>query len=393
METDNAAVNAGPTEEPAVKKIALPEGVPPLYTFYLYITNGCNLACRHCWITPAFVNGKPSPGDCLDLDLLKRAVQEGKKLGLHSAKLTGGEPLLHPRFAEIVDCLSAENVKLTMETNATLIDAELARHLKNATTLWFVSTSLDSARADVHDCFRGVPGSFHAALRGIGNLVQAGFRPQVIMCPHRGNIHEVEDLVSLAVSLGASSVKFNPVTPTGRGKAMDRQGETLHYDEILSLARFVRGELQARTPIPLHISIPPALSSIQEILRAGNAGGECRVLNILGILGDGEMALCGIGRNIPELCFGRLGEDDLGGVWSRHPTLVKLRQDLNGDFPGICGDCVHARRCLTMCVAMNYVLSGELIHPDYLCAEAERRGAFPVTRRRSLPQRHDHDAR
>ena len=31
------------------------------------------------------------------------------------------------------------------------------------------------------------------------------------MCPHRGNIHEVEDLVKLAISLGAGSVKFNPV--------------------------------------------------------------------------------------------------------------------------------------------------------------------------------------
>jgi SynChlorMet cassette radical SAM/SPASM protein ScmF len=387
MKKDNRGVNAGPATDDEARMHDLPEGVPPLFTFYLYVTNGCNLACRHCWITPVFVNGRPSPGDCLDLDLLKLAVREGKTLGLSNAKLTGGEPVLHPRFVELVDYLSGENIRLTMETNATLIDADLARHLKNATTMWFVSTSLDSARPDVHDRFRGVPGSFHAALQGIGNLVQAGFRPQVIMCPHRGNIHEVEDLVRLAVSLGAGSVKFNPVTPSGRGKAMEQQGETLHYDEILGLTRFVRGELQARTPIPLHISVPPALSSIQGILRAGSAGGECRVLNILGILGNGEMALCGIGRSIPELCFGRLGEDDLRSVWSRHPTLVKLRQDLNGDFPGICGDCVHARRCLTMCVAMNYVLSGELIHPDYLCAEAERRGDFPPTRRRSLPQR------
>lgn len=387
MEKDSISVNSQPAAEPEVRKLDLPEGVPPLSTFYLYIANGCNLACRHCWITPAFADGKPSPGDCLDLDLLKLAVREGKSLGLRSAKLTGGEPVLHPRFIEIVDFLSAENIKLTMETNGTLIDANLARHLKNDSSMWFLSTSLDSASPDAHDRFRGVPGSFHAALRGIGHLVHAGFRPQVIMCPHRGNLHEVEDLVSLAVSLGAGSVKFNPVTSTGRGQDMDRRGETLQYDEILNLARHVRGELQARTPIPLYISIPPALSSIHEILRLGCAGGECRVLNILGILGNGEMALCGIGRNIPELCFGRLGEEDLRDVWLRHPVLLKLRQDLKGPFPGICDDCVHARRCLTLCVAMNYVRCGELIHPDALCAEAERRGAFPVTRRRSLPQR------
>jgi len=376
----------GVIEDPG-RKIDLPEGVPPLFTFYLYMTNGCNLACRHCWITPTFVNSKPSPGDCLDLELLKLAVSEGKKLGLNNAKLTGGEPVLHPRFVEIVDFLSNENIKLTMETNATLIDARLARHLKNNTTMWFVSASLDSTKPATHDHFRGVSGAFKATLKGIEHLVAAGYRPQVIMCPHRGNIHEVEELVKLAVSLGAGSVKFNPVTPMGRGEIMDHQGETLDCDEIIHLVRFIRGELQERIPIPLYISTPPALSTIKDILREGKAGGECGVINILGILGNGEMALCGIGRSIPELCFGRLGRDDLRSIWVSHPILVGLRNDLNGDYPGICGDCVHARRCMTQCVAVNYERTRKLINPDYLCAEYERRGIFPTTRRRNLSQR------
>jgi SynChlorMet cassette radical SAM/SPASM protein ScmF len=211
-------LNSSASAQPVPQAIDLPEGVPPLFTYYLYITNGCNLACRHCWITPSFVNGKPSPGDCLDIDLLKLAVREGKKLGLSNAKLTGGEPLLHPKFIDIVDFLCSENIKMIMETNATLIDAQLAKYLINNSTIWFVSTSLDSAKPETHDRFRGVKGAFQATIKGIGHLANAGFKPQVIMCPHRGNIHEVEDLVKLAVSLGAGSVKFNPVTPTGRGK-------------------------------------------------------------------------------------------------------------------------------------------------------------------------------
>jgi SynChlorMet cassette radical SAM/SPASM protein ScmF len=368
-------------------EVDLPEGVPPLFTFYLYMTNGCNLACRHCWITPTFVNGKPSPGDCLDLGLLKIAVRDGKTLGLNNAKLTGGEPVLHPRFREIVDFLSQEKIRLNMETNATLIDADLARHLKNNSSMWFISTSLDSVNPETHDHFRGVHGAFRETLRGIENLVAAGYRPQVIMCPHRGNIAEVEALVKLAVSLGAGSVKFNPVTPTGRGKIMDKLGENLDGQEIIRLVRFVRGELQQRTPIPLYISTPPALSLIGEILREKNSGGECKVRHILGILGDGEMALCGIGRTIAELSFGYLGKDDLRTVWTSHPVLVKLRADLDGEYPGICGDCIHARRCLTQCVAMNYVRTGKLINPDILCAEAERNGDFPVTRRRSFREK------
>lgn len=371
------------TIEEGPPPLDLPEGVPPLSSFYLYMTTGCNLACRHCWITPTFVNGEPSPGDCLDVDLLRQAVVEAKPLGLSRAKLTGGEPTLHPQFVEIADMLTAEGLRLDMESNGTLIDAVLARHLKDETNLSFVSVSIDGATAETHDAFRGVPGAFDAALRGLDHLVDAGYENvQVIMCPHHGNVGELEDLVSLGVERGAGSVKFNPVMRSGRGIAMHERGEALDYDEVLALVHYVRGELQDRTPIPLKIMIPPALSTVGELLRTKDAGGSCHVRHILGLLGTGDMALCGIGRNVPDLCFGRLGQDSLREVWFFHPTLLQLRQDLDGVYPGICGECVHSARCVTHCVAQNYVDSGYLVWPSSLCAEAERRGEFPNSRRR-----------
>ncbi len=56
------------------------------------------------------MNGKLDPGECLDLDLLRKAVTEAKPLGLNNAKLTGGEPTLHPQFVEIADYLTAESL-------------------------------------------------------------------------------------------------------------------------------------------------------------------------------------------------------------------------------------------------------------------------------------------
>jgi SynChlorMet cassette radical SAM/SPASM protein ScmF len=365
----------------------LPDGVPALTTFYLYLSTGCNLACRHCWITPSFVNGKPSPADCLDIGLLRAAVAEAKPLGLSHAKLTGGEPTLHPQFVEIVDMLTAEGLRLDMESNGTLIDASLAHHLKNNTNLWFTSLSLDGANAATHDSFRNVPGAFAAALRGLGNLVDAGYQNvQVIMSPHHGNAAEVDDLVKLAVAHGAGSVKFNPVMRSGRGAAMHERGEALDYDEVIALVHYVYGDLQGRTSIPLYISIPPALLGVGELLRTASSGGSCHVRNVMGLLGTGEMALCGVGRNVPELCFGRLGEDSVRDVWLTHPTLLQLRHDLDAPYPGVCADCLHARDCLTHCVAHNYLESGRLVWPSFLCAESERRGRFPQSRRRGKAQ-------
>lgn len=373
--------------EGEILPLDLPEGVPPLTTFYLYLTTGCNLACSHCWITPTFVNSEPQPGDCIDLELLHAAIQEAKPLGLRSAKLTGGEPTLHPEFVKIVDLLTDEGLDLNMETNGTLVDPPLALYLREQTNLSFISVSLDGACAETHDSFRNVPGSFQAALNGLDNLVAAGFdNIQVIMSPHRGNISEVDDLVALAVDHGAGSVKFNPVSRIGRGITMHERGQTLDYDEVMALIRYVRGDLQDRSPISMILSTPPALSTISDLLRGLDGAGQCHVLNILGLLGSGEMALCGIGRNVPDLCFGILGQDSLRGIWLAHPVLIQLRKDLADPttYPGVCGNCLHASRCLTHCVANNYVESGHLVWPSDMCAEADRRGSFPETRRRFI---------
>jgi SynChlorMet cassette radical SAM/SPASM protein ScmF len=370
-------------------KDQLLDGIPALTTFYLYLTSGCNLACRHCWITPTFAKGdletfakgRLGADQYLDVDLLRQAVAEAKPLGLVSAKLTGGEPTLHPDFVKIVDLLTNEGLELFMETNGTLIDAELAHYLKEKTTLRHVSVSLDGDNANTHDSFRNVSGSFAAALRGLKNLVAAGFNPQVIMSIYRDNIHEVDSLVKLAVENGAGSVKFNPVTSGGRGLSMHEKGENLDFDGVLAFSRYMSGELQKRTPIPLFIGIPPALSTVGQLMDTGGQNGSCHVRNILGILGDGEMALCGIGRNVPELCFGRLGQDSIKETWVSHPTLVQLRKDLDGPYPDVCGDCIHATGCQTLCVANNYLDGGRLVVPTAMCAEAVSRGVFPDSRR------------
>ena len=362
--------------------LSLPDGVPSLRAFYLYMTTGCNLQCRHCWITPTFVRGVPSPGDCLSPELLNSAIDEALPLGLQSIKLTGGEPMMHPKFREIAKLITDRELRMDMETNGTLMTAEAAHFIKEETNLNFVSVSLDSVDAKKHDHFRGVKGAFDAAVKGIENLVSVGFRPQVIMSPHRGNIDEIDAMVEFATKLGAGSVKFNPVSCIGRGEDMHKKGEALVQSEVLNLIRYINEDLVLRSSIRLHIGAPMALLSIDDILH-DRWRGVCNVIHILGILGTGHMAMCGIGRNIPELCYGELGKDSLKEIWETHPTLKKIRTDLTGEFPGICKECIHARGCRTGCLAMNFSASGNLLHPSPLCQYAVDHNIFPETRKKT----------
>ncbi len=188
------------------------------------------------------------------MEALRDAVIEAKPLGLCHAKLTGGEPLLHPRFVGIVDMLTAEGLQMNMETNGTLMTAELGRHLKEKTNVSFISISLDGADAKTHDRFRGVVGAYDAALRGLAHLTDAGYsNVQVIMSVHRGNLDQIDGLVRLVADRGAGSVKFNPVSFAGRGTTMHERGETLDYEERMALAAAVREELPETFLHPPHL--------------------------------------------------------------------------------------------------------------------------------------------
>jgi len=104
--------------------------------------------------------------------------------------------------------------------------------------------------------------------------------------------------------------------------------------------------------------------------------------SVLGILGTGDIALCGVGQTITELVYGKVGKDSIRKIWLSHPLILKLRHDLEDfqNYPGICGSCIHAKACRTGCVADNYVHSKHLVYPQWLCDEAAKNGVFPKTR-------------
>ncbi len=358
------------------RKLKLPKGVPPLTSLYMYVSGSCNLACRHCWIEPDYQASNKN-GKFIKLAHLKKSIRQAKPLGLGSVKLTGGEPMLHPRFREIVDLIEAQKLNMFMETNGVLIDDAMARFLKSKKHFSFVSVSLDGAKAATHDWLRGVKGSYKQAVNGIKALVKAGFRPQMICTLHKGNVPELEDVVKLAKRLGCGSVKFNHVQHMGRG---DRFAEKNGFKvkELIALFKKITDKIQPKYKIPIHFDIPVAFFPIKKFLKSSLPC--CHVLNILGVLSTGDLSICGVGVTTPELNFGNLGKDDLATVWAKSSKLKELRRVIPDQFEGVCGRCIHRFTCLGACVANNYHLKHKFNAPYYFCDEACKLGLFPSSR-------------
>jgi SynChlorMet cassette radical SAM/SPASM protein ScmF len=313
--------------------------------------------------------------------MFKAIIDEAKPLGLSGVKLTGGEPLLHPRILEILEVIQAEGLGLVVETNGVLCTPELAARLKATAKNPFVSVSLDGADAETHEWVRGVAGSFEGALEGIRNLVKAGFRPQIIMSVMRRNQDQLESVVRLAERLGAGSVKFNLVQPTARGEKMHTAGETLTIEELVETGKWVENTLSTSTDLKLMYHHPPAFKPLGKLLGDNGDGcGRCGIFGILGVLSNGSYALCGIGEAIPELVFGQAGKDRLADVWQNTPVLNELREGLPQRLEGICGECVMKEICLGNCIAQNYYSNQDLLSPFWYCREAQGKGLFPESR-------------
>ena len=349
----------------------------PLDSLYFYLTEGCNLACHHCYLAPRF-DPDGSKYAMLPLDLFQKAIEEAIPLGLTGAKLTGGEPLLHPDFLAMLEIIHREKLNLSIETNGILCTPEIARKIARLDNP-FVSVSLDGANAETHDTIRGVNGAFNKSTSSVKHLAAAGISPQIIMSIMQANVGQIEAVIELAEKLGAASVKFNIIQPAGRGETIHNTANGLEINKLISIGRKIETELIPKTKLQLYFDYPAAFRSLRHIA-SGDGCMVCSILSILGVLPNGEYALCGMGSHVKELTFGNVTESSLAEIWQDNATLNRLRRGLPGQLTGICSQCLMKNFCLGVCIAQNYYRTLSLWAPFWFCEQANAAGLFPDSR-------------
>jgi len=350
-----------------------------LNTIYFYLTNGCNLNCRHCWTAPTC---KPDAekNKFLDVGLFKDIIEQAIPMGLSAVKFSGGEPLLHPGIEKMIEFIQQKNIFLIIETNGSLCSPALAKQISRCKGVG-LAVSLDGVKAETHDNIRMVSGCFNKAIQGIKNLVDAGVYPQIIMSVMKENKDEIWPMIELSESLNAQSVKFNFVAPVSRGESLANQGLLLGIKEILFLHKWIDNDLGGMAKISVSTNLPLAFKSLGRIFDPAGIGcSRCDVFELLGVLADGSFALCGIGENLSQFVFGNANQQRVDEVWNNAPFLLQLREDLPLRLKGICSMCVLKNICLGYCVAMNYYVKREWLAPCWICEEAYRQGLFPDSR-------------
>ena len=112
----------------------------------LSLTARCNLACPYC------CPDDHDPPDLLSLGERLALVRAAVHLGVHTLRLTGGEPLLHPQLEDLIAALQPLRQttpalrQIALTSNGQLLTAARARALRDA-GLDRLSLSLDGTDA------------------------------------------------------------------------------------------------------------------------------------------------------------------------------------------------------------------------------------------------------
>jgi len=343
---------------------------------YLYFKY-CNLKCRHCWINPPYSNEKTVKQDEASLSEIISALEECRELGMHSVKISGGEPFTRSDIFQLLNYLKENKIRTTMETNGTLIREREAKALKDA-GVWHVAVSIDGPSAESHESLRGVKGSFKDTLEGVKALKKEGINIQIITCLWRGNKEYMKSTIALAKALGANSVKINPISNICRADKMNENNETLTVKETIELHHQLKQDLKKGPKIKVTFDIPPVFYPV--VNRRLERFSTCGIFNILGILGDGRISICGIGTSVETLVLGRIGKDSIRDIWQNHPVLKEIRENVPEKLEGICGQCILRNYCLGKCRAEAYYIKGSLLAPISFCQQAYEQGLFPTSR-------------
>lgn len=179
---------------------------------YIYITEKCQLHCKHCYLGTRLKRAATMP-----FDQICHNLKVWKALGGSKLCLLGGEPTLHPQFEDVVRySIDLGYEKITMDTNGLQIAAKKLSAF-DSSDITFIRVSLDGGSPETHEWIRG-KGTFETVVNTIRGLCDKGFDTRIICTVNKMNMKDCLDILPLADDLGVNTVKYHIFSGVGNGK-------------------------------------------------------------------------------------------------------------------------------------------------------------------------------
>ena len=361
---------------------------PQLQLVAWEITRSCNLYCAHC---RASANESQCTEELTTLEcygLVDQLLEVGHPILI----LTGGEPLRRPDIFQVGQYAAGKGLRVVMGTNGTLITEEVAAKMKSI-PLSRISVSLDFPNPELQDKFRGKEGAYEAALKGIQNAQKAGVEIQINCTLTQMNVQYLDEMVELALRLGA--VAFHPflLVPTGRGKGLESVELTpQQYEETLNHIYDKQKELGNKlffkpTDAPHYVRIMKQRQKSDQtntpVTQGDSSAGRHHPTNAISrgcLAGTGFCFISHTGRvqgcGYLDVEAGNIRKQPFNEIWNDSPLFIHLRNLEN--LKGKCGNCEFKRVC-GGCRARAFEATGNYLESEPYCIYQPVKGQNNLT--------------
>lgn len=211
------------------------------FAFQWHITDECDQRCKHCYI---FAEGQAGDARGEQGSLLNNALSAHSHPALVSMNweqmktvffnalefcehfdrlpyfyLTGGDPILHPHFWDLLELFHEHEIPFTLMGNPFHLTTENLARMKSLGCDKY-QMSIDGME-ETHDWFRK-PGSFKTTLEKIRLINEAGITSVIMTTVSGTNIEEIPSVVDAVVEAEAQVYAFARYVPTSDCKGNEK---------------------------------------------------------------------------------------------------------------------------------------------------------------------------
>lgn len=336
----------------------------------LMITGKCNMNCLHCFNAK---DNAPLNSEWEYNELIK-LINDAKNIGIHAFTITGGEPLVHRDFLDIVKEIYTHDMYVDeVNTNGVLINQALLDELKKIGCFPLIKISFDGV--GYHNWMRGSKGAEIKTIEAIKLCIKNGFRVKVQTQVNKKNIASIKETSKLLNDLGVSQMRIIRTTDVPRWKENAHDATlsiTDYYKYMLDFAiDYMNGNYQMDIDIWQFMKLYPK-NKAYFITPIASCKDDFKLLTPMCKGNRGMIAISSSGEVVPCLqmsgylmekgvSYGNVKKSTLKDIITNSDYLnlaiaPLLKMILNNDK---CANCKYFKACNGGCPALGLLYSGE----------------------------------
>jgi len=346
---------------------------PPL-ALLAELTHRCPLQCPYC-SNPLALDRQE-----LDTDAWQRVLDEAAALGVLQVHFSGGEPTARRDLDALIVHAAERGLYSNLITSGVLIDGPRARALAEA-GLDHVQISIQGHEPEAADRVAGYRGAQAKKRAACAHVREAGLPLTINAVMHRHNLHELDDIIALAVSLGASRLEVAHTQYYGwglknRAALMPTRAQLDAATATVTAARErLKGVLAIDYVVPDYYARRP---------KACMGGWGRRFLNVSP---TGRVLPCHAAETVAGMRFDSVLERPLAEIWRSSEAFTRFRG--TAWMPEPCRSCDRREIDWGGCRCQALAIVGDAAATDPACelsphhaalaaaAERESAGAAP----------------